>query len=71
MYAYAHAGEARQKTKLRENLWANRDSMTKEQFDRANVILECGVCHGRLTRDNKMKRTGWIDIASDAVVGGD
>lgn len=34
------------------------------KFDRRNVLLACGVCHGRVTRDNKMKRAGWIDIAA-------
>src|SRR5947199_3690134 len=33
-------------------------------FDRANVMLDCGVCHGRVTQENKLKRAGWIDIAT-------
>jgi hypothetical protein len=32
------------------------------RFDRANVLLRCGGCHGRKTRDEKAKRAGWIDI---------
>lgn len=35
-------------------------------FERANVDLVCGSCHGRLTTENKMKRAGWIDIAAAA-----
>lgn len=40
------------------------------KFDRANVMLACGVCHGRVTRDNKMKRAGWIDPAGSEGDGG-
>lgn len=34
------------------------------KLDRRNVLLRCGVCHGRKTHDEKAKRAGWIDIAS-------
>jgi 5-methylcytosine-specific restriction protein A len=33
------------------------------KLDPANVLLRCGVCHGRKTRDEKAKRAGLIDIA--------
>jgi 5-methylcytosine-specific restriction protein A len=33
------------------------------KLDRRNVLLRCGVCHGRKTRDAKLKRAGWLDIA--------
>jgi 5-methylcytosine-specific restriction protein A len=32
------------------------------KFDKCNVLLCCGVCHGRVTIENKAKRAGWIDI---------
>jgi 5-methylcytosine-specific restriction protein A len=32
------------------------------KLDRRNVLLRCGVCHGRKTRDEKLKRAGWIDV---------
>jgi hypothetical protein len=31
------------------------------KLDRHNILLRCGVCHGRKTRDAKLKRAGWID----------
>ena len=34
------------------------------KLDRRNVLLACGVCHGRVTRENKLKRAGWHDIAA-------
>ena len=33
-------------------------------LDPRNILLRCGVCHGRKTRDEKAKRAGWIDIAA-------
>jgi hypothetical protein len=32
------------------------------KLDGANVLLCCGACHGRITRDNKAKRAGLIDV---------
>ena len=34
------------------------------KLDRRNVLLRCGVCHGRKTRDEKARRAGFIDIAA-------
>lgn len=34
------------------------------KLDRHNVLLRCGACHGRKTRDARAKRAGWIDITS-------
>lgn len=31
------------------------------KLDRLNVMLRCGACHGRKTRDEKAKRAGWVD----------
>jgi 5-methylcytosine-specific restriction protein A len=31
------------------------------KLDRKNVLLNCGVCHGRVTQQNKAKRAGWLD----------
>lgn len=31
------------------------------KLDPRNVILACGVCHGRVTRDAKRKRAGLVD----------
>lgn len=40
------------------------------KLDRHNVRLCCGSCHGRVTRENKAKRAGWIDIATAPRGGG-
>jgi hypothetical protein len=32
------------------------------KLDPLNVLLRCGVCHGRKTRDAKRKRAGWLDV---------
>ena len=32
------------------------------KLDRRNILLRCGVCHGRKTRDEKLKRAGLIDV---------
>lgn len=34
------------------------------KLDRRNVLLRCGVCHGRKTRDERAKRAGLIDAAT-------
>jgi 5-methylcytosine-specific restriction protein A len=31
------------------------------KLDRRNVLLRCGGCHGRKTREQKLKRAGLID----------
>lgn len=31
-------------------------------LDPRNILLRCGGCHGRKTRDEKAKRAGWIDM---------
>jgi hypothetical protein len=36
------------------------------RLDRANIRLCCGVCHGRVTQENKLKRAGWIDIVASS-----
>jgi 5-methylcytosine-specific restriction protein A len=30
-------------------------------LDRGNVMLRCGVCHARKTRDEQKRRAGWFD----------
>lgn len=35
-----------------------------EKLDRSNVLLRCGACHGRKTRDEKARRAGWFDPLS-------
>lgn len=31
-------------------------------LDRRNILLRCGVCHGRKTRDQKAKRAGSVSV---------
>lgn len=31
------------------------------KLDGRNVLLRCGMCHGRKTRDERARRHGWID----------
>lgn len=32
------------------------------KLDRGNVLLRCGACHGRKTRDARLTRAGLIDV---------